>query len=184
MKKKKRIGSLEVTEKDRYYLSIAQAVSKRSPCIPLRGGFGAIVVVNDAIVSTGFTGPARGVTHCDKLGGCIRDLTQAKSGHGYEDCPSVHAEENVVINAARIGTSVADGILYLYGENKDGDVIAKEPCKRCRRAIINAGIEWVIEMTPDGIVGHRVKRWCSRDSNEYKKRMKDVMGVMKTEKGS
>jgi len=82
-----------------YYLEIAKVVSLRSPC--LRRKFGAIIVVNDAIVSTGYNGPARGVNNCEL--GCLKDKVDAPHYGGYEWCPAVHAEENAIVNAARNG---------------------------------------------------------------------------------
>jgi len=117
--------------KDEYYLDIAKAVSKRSPC--LKRKVGAVIVKDDCIVSTGYNGPPRGESHCDV---CYR--LHVESGHNYQDCPSVHAEENSIINAARYGMSINGGVLYLYA---DGNV---SPCQRCSRAIINAGIKDVI----------------------------------------
>jgi len=113
--------------KDKYYLNIAKAVSERSPC--LKRKVGAVIVKDDCIVSTGYNGPARGDPHCDV---CYR--LHVESGHNYQDCPAVHAEENSIINAARYGMSVKGGVLYLYA---DGGV---EPCQRCQRAIKNSGI--------------------------------------------
>jgi dCMP deaminase len=94
--------------KDEYYLEIAKAVAQRSPCI--RRKYGAVIVKNDAIVSTGYNGPARGVINCFEVG-CIKDLQNLPHGMAYEDCPGVHAEENAVVNAARNGSNVLGGIL-------------------------------------------------------------------------
>ncbi|PCN50940.1 cytidine deaminase [Candidatus Geothermarchaeota archaeon ex4572_27] len=153
-------------EKHLYYLGIAKAVCKRSPCI--RARYGAIVVKNDAIVSTGYNGPVRGGINCYEVG-CIKDELGLPHGSSYEHCPAVHAEENAIINAARTGSSVLGGTLYLYGEDaKTGEVITSLPCDRCKRAIINAGISKVVIMRSDGSVEEiDVKQWVEKDTKEY-----------------
>lgn len=79
--------------KDIYYLEIAKAVSRRSPCI--RARYGAIIVKNDAIVSTGYNGPVRGGVNCYEIG-CLKDILNLPHGSAYDYCPAVHAEENCV----------------------------------------------------------------------------------------
>jgi len=176
-KKKKVIHRSKANSKDKYYLDIAKAVSRKSPCIPIRAGFGAIVVVNDAIVSTGYTGPARGVVHCAKNGGCIRAIKRTQHGKGYGDCISVHAEENCICNAARIGAGVSGGTMYIYGEDKNGNLIGGKPCERCRRILINANIEYVIEEQAENneIVIHSVKDWIAEDSRNYNENIKKAL---------
>lgn len=152
--------------KDEYYLDIAKAVCERSPCI--RRKFGAIVVKDDTVVSTGYNGPARGVVNCLQVG-CLKDELEIPPYEGYEYCPGVHAEENAVINAARHGASVLGGTLYLYGQEfETGEVFEGRPCDRCRRTIINAGIEEVITKRPDGtILKKSVDEWISEDTKSY-----------------
>jgi deoxycytidylate deaminase len=87
MRKNRRIS------KDEYYLQIAKAVAQRAPC--LRRQFGAIIVKDDVIVSTGYNGTARGVVNCTEVG-CLKDEKNLPHYSGYESCPSVHAEENCV----------------------------------------------------------------------------------------
>jgi dCMP deaminase len=125
---------MERMSKNDYYLSIAKAISQRSPCLKMK--VGAIIVKDDSIISTGYNGPARGEPHC-------RTCPRIDKPHGssyIEECPAVHAEENAIINAARQGSSVIGGILYLWAS----EIKVKEPCYRCRRMIKNAGIKKVI----------------------------------------
>ncbi len=152
--------------KHRYYLEIAKAVGLRSPC--LRRKFGAIIVVNDAIVSTGYNGPARGVINCDEVG-CLKDKLKVPRYVGYEFCPAVHAEENAIINAARNGARVFGGVLYIVGvDAKTGKITESVPCKRCRRAIINAGITKVVTMNERGeIIEYDPKQWVEEDTEWY-----------------
>lgn len=123
--------------KDEYYLKIALTVSKRSTC--LRRQYGAIIVKNDEIISTGYNGAPRGKKNCCDIGTCPRkDL---EHGTNYEICKSVHAEMNAIISAAR--KDMIGSTLYLAG-TENGKVIHAEPCSICKRLIKNAGIEKVI----------------------------------------
>ena len=153
-------------EKNKYYLNIAKAVALRSCCI--RRKIGAIIVVNDVIVSTGYNGPARGVIHCYEVG-CLKDLKELPSYGGYDYCIAVHAEENAVVNAARHGSKILGGTLYLYAIDDKGNTLDVYPCKRCRRILINAGIEKVVSLKNGEIVTYNVKDWVKEDSEEYKK---------------
>ena len=135
--------------KDDYYLKIAEQVCKRGTCIRRR--YGAVIVRDDQIISTGYVGSPRGTPNCIDLGVCKREELKVPKGERYELCRSVHAEMNAVINAARAGVSVLGGKLYLYGEEvKDGSPTEPEPCKLCKRVIINAGLERVILRRKDG----------------------------------
>ncbi|MCF8041408.1 MAG: dCMP deaminase family protein [Desulfarculaceae bacterium] len=128
--------------KDAYYLEIAREVSRRGTC--LRRQYGAVIVKDDQIVSTGYAGAPRGVANCVDLGRCLRQEMNIPSGQRYELCRSVHAEMNAVIHASRSQTLGAT--LYLAGvEVADGlPTEHPEPCLLCRRVIINAGIEKVV----------------------------------------
>ncbi|HDI02537.1 MAG TPA: dCMP deaminase family protein [Candidatus Aenigmarchaeota archaeon] len=135
--------------KDDYYLNIAREVCKRGTC--LRRRYGAVIVKDDQIISTGYVGAPRGTPNCIDLGVCKREELKIPKGERYELCRSVHAEMNAIINAARAGVSVLGGTLYLYGEEvKDGSLTEPEPCKLCQRAIINAGLKKVVLRTKDG----------------------------------
>jgi len=152
--------------KEEYYLNIAKAVALRSPC--LRRKYGTIIVVNDAIVSTGYNGPARGSTNCEEVG-CIKDILNLPHYSGYDYCPAVHAEENAVINAARNGSSVLGGTLYLYGiDVKTNKPVAGMPCPRCKRVLINAGIKEVITIDENGeIKKYEIVDWIKEDKENY-----------------
>ena len=125
--------------KHEYYVGIAKAVSKRSTCI--RRQYGAVIVNNDVIVSTGYNGSARGAINCCDTGKCRREEMQIPSGERYELCEAVHAEQNAIINAGREKTLGAT--IYLYGE-ENGKRIDAVPCMICRRMIDNAGIERIV----------------------------------------
>lgn len=174
--------------KDEYYLNIAKAVCQRSTC--LRKKFGAIVVKDDAIVSTGYTGSARGVVNCQTVG-CLRNVVKAKEYTGYDDnCISVHAEENAIINAARQGASVLGGTLYIHGEFTGekygkhrglGNLTEAKPCYRCKRAIINSGIAKVVIRKADGsIEAIDPNAWVKEDSEDYVRKYGEAAKGSKT----
>lgn len=124
--------------KNEYYLSIAAAVSRCSTC--LRRQYGAIIVNNDEIISTGFNGAPRGEENCCDRGTCYREGCAHNDGN-YRNCCSVHAEMNAIISASR--SEMLGATLYLAGF-ENGQAIAAEPCPICKRLIKNAGIEEVI----------------------------------------
>jgi dCMP deaminase len=158
--------------KQEYYLDIAKAVSERSPC--LRRQIGAIIVNEDVIVSTGYNGPPRGVINCLEIG-CLKDKNNLPSYSGYDFCIGVHAEENSVINAARNGSSINNGYLYLCGQDYNSKGISDlRPCDRCKRVLINSGIKKVFTRKPDNSVEELdVEGWIDEESRNYKKRMEE-----------
>lgn len=124
--------------KDEYYLGIAKAVSARSTC--LRRQYGAIVVKDDRIISTGYNGSARGEENCCDVGVCWREAHGIPHGEQYEKCVGVHAEDNAISQAGR---EAIGGVLYLAGI-ENGKLIDAVPCLMCERKIKNAGIERVV----------------------------------------
>ena len=128
-------------DKDHYYLYIAKEIARRSTC--LRRWYGAVIVKNDQIISTGYAGAARGAVNCSDHGVCPRQQANIPRGERYELCRSVHAEMNAIIHAAR--SDMLDAILYLTGmDATDGSIVeGARPCRICTRLIINAGIRTV-----------------------------------------
>lgn len=128
--------------KDNYYLDIAESVSERGTC--LRRKFGAIIVKNDEIISTGYAGAPRGRKNCCDENYCIRQELKVPRGERYELCRSVHAEQNAIISAAR--KDMIGSTIYLVGIENDTNEYVKDarPCALCKRFIINAGIEKII----------------------------------------
>lgn len=136
---------MERIDKINYYLDIAETVLKRSTCI--RRQFGAVIVKNDEIISTGYNGSPRGRKNCSDIGLCIRSKLNIPRGERYELCRSVHAEQNAIISASRnelIGSTIYLACHDAITQILDGNV---EPCSMCRRFIINAGIDKVIIRT-------------------------------------
>ena len=130
------------TDKNNYYLDIAQTVCERGTC--LRRNYGAIIVKNDEIISTGYTGAPRGRANCLDLGYCYRQKQNIPRGERYETCRSVHAEANCIISALR--GDMIGSTLYLVGKEMDTGELVKnaDSCSMCKRMIINAGIAQVI----------------------------------------
>jgi dCMP deaminase len=135
-------NNFERIDKINYYLDIAEAVVARGTCI--RNNYGCIIVKNDEIIATGYTGSPRGRKNCCDLGYCRRKMHNTPSGSGYDKCRSVHAEQNAIISSSR--AKLFGSTLYLVGINKRNGlyVTDNEPCSICKRMIINAGIEKVI----------------------------------------
>lgn len=130
------------TSKENYYLDIADAVLQRSTC--LRRMYGAIIVRNDEIISTGYNGAPRGRINCTDSGRCARVEMKIPSGERYELCRSVHAEANAIISASR--RDMIGATLYLVGRDAaTGELLGDAmSCSMCKRQIINAGIERVV----------------------------------------
>ena len=141
-------------DKDEYYLDIALAVSKRSTC--LRRHYGCVIVKDDIIIATGYNGSPRGEANCCDTGTCGRK--DAERYTCYENCTSVHAEQNALIAASR--DRLQGATLYLaceeYKLNEEKSALWDEeiwdfnedmdpkPCNICMRMLKNAGIKRII----------------------------------------
>ncbi len=152
-------------DKENYYLDIAGTVLERSTC--MRRQYGAIIVQNDEIVSSGYNGAPRGRKNCGDLGYCARQALDIPSGQRYELCRSVHAEANAIISASR--REVLGATLYMVCRDPaTGALISgSTSCSMCRRLIINAGIaKVVIRDTPtDYRVVDVQDEWVGRDDS-------------------
>ena len=129
-------------DKNNYYLDIAEAALERATC--LRRKWGAVIVSDDEIVSTGYNGAPRGRKNCTDIGTCIREELNVPRGERYELCRSVHAEQNAIISAPR--KDMLNATLYLVGQDaKTGEYVENSmPCSMCKRFIINSGIKKII----------------------------------------
>ena len=151
--------------KANYYLDIAGTVLERSTC--MRRHYGAIIVQNDEIVSTGYNGAPRGRKNCGDLGWCTREAMNIPSGERYELCRSVHAEANAIISASR--REVLGATLYMVCRDPatGGLIPGSTSCSMCRRLIINAGISKVV--IRDTLEDYRVvdvqTEWVDRDDS-------------------
>jgi len=154
--------------KDEYYLDIARQVAKRGTCLSAEGG--AIIVKDDQIISTGYIGAPRKTKDCIEKGYCLRRKLKIPSGHRYEICSSVHAEQNAIVNAARSGVSLLNGDMFFYVAKKTAEGVKPAnayPCYICKKIIINAGIKRFISNQEDGRFKiYDVQKW----SEEWQER--------------
>lgn len=122
----------ERPEWDEYFIEMAKLVATRSNCVSRK--VGAVITVDNQIVSTGYNGAPKGLKHCVDNGGCLRKLNNIASGTRQEVCRAVHAEQNAIISAAVKGVSIKGGTLY----------VNTYPCSICTRMLINAEIERIV----------------------------------------
>ena len=120
---------------DEYFMAIAELVSTRSTC--LRRRVGAVLVLERRILATGYNGAPSGLAHCT-LETCLREKRQIPSGSQQELCRGLHAEQNVIIQAALHSVSSKGSILYC----------THKPCSLCAKMIINAGISRIVYQNP------------------------------------
>lgn len=155
---------MERRDKTNYYLDLADVVSKRGTC--LRRRYGAVIVKNDEVISTGYVGAPRGRKNCSDIEYCIRQKMNIPRGERYELCRSVHAEANAIISAER--EKMIGSTLYLSGREVDtGEYIKNSnSCSMCKRQIINAGIsQVVIRDTEDEYRVIDVQEWIDNDDS-------------------
>lgn len=152
------------TDKENYYLDIAETVLERGTC--LRRNFGAIIVKHDEIVSSGYTGAPRGRKNCIDTGVCVRESLGVPRGERYELCRSVHAEANAIISASR--GDMIGSTLYLVGRDaKTGEYVENaSPCSMCKRLVINAGIARVlVRNSKTQFTSVYVEDWITNDES-------------------
>jgi len=157
---------MERPTKEEYYLDIAKKIGSRSACF--RNNLGAIIIREDQIVATGYIGAPRKTKDCFERNECLRDKLKIPHGEHYEVCRSVHAEQNAIINAARSGSSILGGDMYISGETNDGKKIDTFPCFICKKMIMNAGLKRVICSTKNKdikifLVEDWIKDWQKKD---------------------
>ena len=133
---------MERRDKHNYYLDISETVLERGTC--LRRNYGSIIVKNDEIISTGYTGAPRGRKNCIDLNLCIREKLNVPRGKQYELCRSVHSEANAIISASR--RDMIGATLYLVGKDaKTGEYVENaNSCSMCKKLIVNSGIKNII----------------------------------------
>ena len=151
-------------DKVNYYLDLAEVVAQRSTC--LRKKYGAVLVKNDEVISTGYVGAPRGRKNCCDVGECIRSRLNVPRGERYELCRSVHAEANAIKSASRdkmIGSS-----LYLTGIEADTGKYVENAicCSMCKRLVINSGIKDVyLRDNKDDYRVIDVSKWIENDES-------------------
>lgn len=153
-------------DKENYYLDIADTVLQRSTC--LRRKYGAIIVRNDEIISTGYNGAPRGRQNCSDMNYCMREKLNIPSGERYELCRSVHAEANAIISASR--RDMLGATLYLVGRDaKTNELLSNTTsCSMCKRQVINAGIDHiVIRNTETEYTVVPIDEWIKNDDSIF-----------------
>ncbi|MDA8340087.1 MAG: cytidine/deoxycytidylate deaminase family protein [Nitrospiraceae bacterium] len=133
---------------EEYFLEIAKVVSSRSTC--LRRRYGAVIVKDNVIVSTGYNGAPRGSVNCVDRGSCRRKELNVPAGERYELCEAVHAEQNAVINGSP--ERMKEATIYIAGFEEDESFADGKPCLLCRRMIQNAMIKEVVYLKKDGSI--------------------------------
>ncbi len=142
-------GSFSRPTWDEYFIEIAKVVSSRSTC--LRRRYGAVIVKDNVIISTGYNGAPRSSLNCIDTGKCRRKELNVPAGERYELCEAVHAEQNAIINGSP--ERMKDSIIYIAGFEEDSSAAEGKPCLLCKRMILNARIEQVVYLSKDsGIV--------------------------------
>ncbi len=136
-----------ISKKD-YYVAIAAEVAQRSTC--LRRQYGAVIVINDEIIATGYNGAPRGEENCCDVGSCWRERHNIPHGEQYEKCVAVHAEQNAIISASR--QEMIGSTLYLAGFENGKPIENPEPCVICSRLIKNAGIAKVVNKSGEVVL--------------------------------
>lgn len=145
-----------------YYIQFAKTAMLRSTC--LKRNYGAVIVKDDRVISTGYNGAPRGIKNCTDIGTCPR--LHVPSNTDYTSCRSVHAEANAIIHANY--NDMIGATLFLYGQDAQTGkpITVVEPCPMCRRMIINAQIAKVVCSDPtDFYIVYDTKTWI-RDDNE------------------
>lgn len=154
---------MERVNKVNYYLDIAETVSERSTC--LRKAYGCILVKNDEIIATGYSGAPRGRKNCIDIGYCTKKKIFPDVRHGsYDACRSVHAEQNAMLSASRKDMLGSD--LYLTGVRRDSSEYEKDPspCQMCRKLIINSGIKNVyVRIDKTNYIKIDTDEWIEKD---------------------
>ena len=117
---------------DEYFMEMAELTAKRSTC--MRRNVGAVIVKDKRAIATGYNGAPKGIRHCEDRGGCLRQKLGVPSGQRHELCMALHAEQNAIIQAAKLGVSIDGATLYC----------THQPCSVCAKMIINAGIQRVV----------------------------------------
>lgn len=188
--KGKKIKSLKRPRKHEHFLNRAKVVAERSTC--LRRKVGAIIVSKDGVeLSSGYSGAPRKTKHCTAIGNCLRIALQIPSGQQYELCRSVHAEQNAIINAARTGTSIVNGEMYISSQ-KSNNTYGKDvnngkiygPCIICKKEIINAGLKKV-HMREEGVgvrcyTIEQIRKLLAEEEEERKKSYQQLKPPSKT----
>ena len=123
---------------DKRFMELANSVATWSSCVRDGRHVGAVIVKNNRILTTGYNGAPSGVKSCRERGFCLRDKLGIPSGTRAETCYAIHAEQNAVVQAAKLGVSVEGATIY----------VTHQPCSVCTRILINSGIKRIVYQHP------------------------------------
>ena len=119
---------------DKRFMQLAETVATWSSCYQENRQIGAVIVKDNRIITTGYNGAPSGVVSCKEMGECLRRVMQIPSGTRHEMCYAVHAEQNAIAQAAKLGISVEGATLYC----------THQPCVICSKMMINSGIKRIV----------------------------------------
>ncbi len=119
---------------DHRFMEMAQLVSSWSSCFNDCKAIGAVIVRDKRVITTGYNGAPAGMKTCKERGECLRRKLGIPSGTHAEICYAIHAEQNAIIQAAKLGVSIQDATLYC----------THQPCSVCAKIIVNSGIRRVV----------------------------------------
>ena len=122
------------TKWDHRFMEMAQLVSTWASCYQQERKIGAVIVKDKRVMTTGYNGAPAGVKTCVERGECLRKKVGIPSGTSHEMCYAVHAEQNAIIQAAKLGVNIDGSTLYC----------THQPCILCAKMIVNAGIVRVV----------------------------------------
>ena len=125
---------MEFNKWDKRFMEMAHVIAGWASCYQPNRKIGAVIVKNKRIMTTGYNGAPAGVKTCVERGECLRRKLNIPSGTRQETCYAIHAEQNAIIQAARLGVSIEGATLYC----------THQPCVICAKMIINAGIKRIV----------------------------------------
>ena len=117
---------------DERFIDMTNLVSTWSSC--KRRNVGAIIIKDKRVVATGYNGAPAGMTTCVQADKCLRDISHIEPGSNQEICNAIHAEQNAIVQAAKLGISIDGATLYC----------THKPCSICAKMIVNSGIKEVV----------------------------------------
>lgn len=123
---------------DKRFMELTCEIAKWSSCYKDNRNVGAIIVKNKRILTTGYNGAPAGIQSCRERGECMRISLNIKSGERHELCYAIHAEQNAIIQAAKLGVAIDGATLYC----------THQPCSICAKMIVNSGISKVVYLNP------------------------------------
>ena len=124
----------QINKWDARFMQLTETVATWSSCYQQNRHVGAVIVKDKRVMATGYNGAPVGIKSCEEKGECLRRKLNIPSGTQHELCFAVHAEQNAIIQAARLGIALTDAVLYC----------THQPCVICAKMIINSGIKRVV----------------------------------------